>query len=363
MTRQPTSPPGAPPRESGDDLSRIHGIGPVIQSHMQRAGISTFASLAALSAEAIAALVPNVSAAQITRQGWIQQARRLIPVKAKARTHRKGRGITTSRQHYDNFTVEFLLDEKNKPRRIRMVHVQSGDVDTWAKWDADRMYDFLARHTGARLSYAKRAILPTSNLIPKPSISEEGSSDPRTATTSEPPIDKARESIDAKPIFKIPESHSQPLKSSDQLRPNMVSNSLTPAGTPIDPNSKIRLLTWKNLIAAMNQPLHNAAPHGQSFDVNLTLDLPNAALPNISQLDFTALLYAKKLGNRQAQMVGEAQRTLPYANIVDLTIGHFTLPQGLYRLEVLLTLIPIDSCSVPGSAISTSFEGGLFQVY
>jgi hypothetical protein len=105
-------------------------------------------------------------------------------------------------------------------------------------------------------------------------------------------------------------------------------------------------------------------PHDQAFDVNLTLNLINAPLRENSQLDFTTLLYAKKLGDGSRQVIGETQGTISYANIIDLTIRNASLPQGLYRLEAFLTLTSTESSLFTrGSSVNASFQGGLFQVY
>jgi hypothetical protein len=335
MTRQRASASSATPPEASDDLKRIRGIGPSIERRLHSAGIRTFADLAALSAEAIASCLPNLSAKQIITQAWIPQARKLVPSRAKAVIGNDKSKISATHQHYDNFTIEFLLDEKNKTRRIRVVHVQSGDVDTWTRWDAQRLFDFLARHTGARLSYAKSAVHTTSKskLTPKQSLSTEQSSERSSETTENPPV-------------------------------GIVPQQLAPLPSPAGPIDKIRLLKWKTLIGKINQLTHNI-PHDQTFDVNLTLDLTSAALSETSRLDLTGVLYAKKLGNGHRQAIGETRMTMPYASTVDLTITNSSLTEGLYRLEVLLTLLPMDPTlsTSAQSRILSSFQGGLFQVY
>lgn len=349
-------------REAGDDFTRIRGIGPINERRLHRAGICTFADLAASSAEAIASLLPKMSAKQITKQAWIPQARKLIPNNAQAPAYHREPVISTSRQHYDNFTVEFLLDDKNKTRRIRVVHIQSGDVDTCAKWDAVRLFDFLARHTGAHLSYAKSNVLTQAKLIPKPSTAMKQPAERGPAATSEPLVGKPNENVDLTSTLKILDSRPQIPESSDQLPLETHPHPRALPPDPANPITKIRLLEWKTLHADTNQPLQNI-PCDQAFDVSLSLDLTDAALSDICQLDFTACLYAKKLGNGHPQAVGETQRTMPYADRVDLTIGHFSLPEGQYRLEVLLKLVPMDSSLVPRSGIHSSLQGGLFQVY
>lgn len=347
-----------------DDFTRIHGIGPIIEKRLHSAGIHTFAQLATLPAETVAALIPNLSTKQVTKQKWIHQARKLAASIANSKTCGKDPVISTSRQHYENFTFEFLLDEKNKTRRMQVVHVQSGDVDTWTKWDAERLIDFLTRHTGVRHPNAKSIILTT--LKPKPtsmpSMLAEQPSEVMVETTSIPPIDRSRENFDSTPSPEISESTLQILTSADNPTSGTVPQQLPEPAVSATIINRICLLDWKTLLSNTNQSLHNL-PHDQAFDVNLTLDLTNAALPDTSQIDLTASLYAKKLGDGPHHVIGETQSTIPYTNIVDLTIGNATLPQGLYRLEAFLTLIPNGASLLTTSAINTSFQGGLFQVY
>jgi hypothetical protein len=351
MTRQATSASKTTLREALDDFTRIHGIGPAIEKRLHRAGLYTFPDLAALSAEAIAALLPNSSAKQITKQDWIGQACKLAPGKAKSHTRNNESVIPTSRQHYDNFTFEFLLDEKNRTRRMRVVHVQSGDVDTWARWDLERLIDFLARHTGARLPYSKSAT-PTAakpRLAANSSISTERPSEAISERTSVPPLE-------------ISKSTPLHLASADLPPAESIPQRFTSSASPPSPINRIRLLEWKTFLNHTIQSSRNL-PHDQAFDVNLSLDLTNASLTGIRHLDFTLSLCAKRLGNGDRQVIGEAKGTVPYANIIDLTIRNASLPQGLYRLEALLTLIPAGSALSTGSGLRDSFPGGLFQVY
>ena len=65
--------PGPPtaPKNSGDDLSKVKGIGPVYRARLEQAGIETFSALGSASAAEIAskAEVPAEKAAD-----WIRQA-------------------------------------------------------------------------------------------------------------------------------------------------------------------------------------------------------------------------------------------------------------------------------------------------
>jgi len=347
-----------------EDFTRINGIGPITMKHLHRAGIHTFGELAALSAEGIASLMPNLSAKQVTRQCWIQRARELASSKAGPKALEEGPVISASRQHYENFTLEFLLSEKNKIRRLQIIHIQSGDVDTWPKWDARRLIDFLARHTGTHLPEAGSVVFAAVKPKPtfKPSTAIEQPFEVTTGAGFIPSVDKPGEKIDSAPSVEITESTSPILAPSDSSPSEKVSQDLPSSVVPVRTINRICLLEWKTLLSGTKQIVHNLS-HQQCFDVNLTLDLTNASLPDTNQLDVSVSLYAKKLGNGPRQLIGAMQTSIPYASIVNLTLEHATLPHGLYRIEAFLTLVPTDSSALTSSRINASFQGGLFQVY
>jgi hypothetical protein len=303
MAHKRTNASGAALPRIVNDLKRIKGIGPTIEKHLHSAGIETFVQLAELTPEAIASLVPNVSEKRITNQNWVRQARKLAPEheKQKSRGQKKTPSTQTIRQHYENFTLEFLLDENNNARRIRQMHIQSGDVATWAKWDANGVIDFLATHTGAELAH----FLPATH-------------------------DKAEKKPDSK--------------------------------TSVPTEDKIRLLEWTTSLTDTNQPVQSL-PQDQKFDVKLSFDIANTSLSDKSQLDITGTLFAKKLGGGSRKILGEIQTIVPYSQIINLTVGETTLTQGLYRLEAFITLIPSETSPPAKDSIDASFQGGLIQIY
>jgi len=347
-----------------DDFTRIDGIGPITMKRLHSSRIYTFAQLAALSAEGITSLIPSLSTKQILNQSWIQQARELASSKAASKTLENEPSISASRQHYENFTLEFLLSEKNKVRRLQIVHIQSGDVDTLTKWDAERLIDFLARHTSVRLPYAKSIVLTTQKVHPplKPSTSSEQPSEVATKTVSIAPIGRTEENIDLSPSLEFIESTVPVLAPADQLPSGGVPQQVSSPAVSASTISKIRLLEWKIFLSSTKQILHNLH-HDQCFDVNLTLDLANASLPSTSQLDFNVSIYAKKLGDGPRRLIGETQKTMPYAEVVDLTVGNASLPQGLYRLEAFVTLVPTDASLSTKPDINIPVQGGLLQLY
>ncbi|NNC54131.1 MAG: 50S ribosomal protein L21, partial [Pseudomonadales bacterium] len=63
----------------GDDLSRISGVGPVIVEKLAEQGITTFAQIAAFTADDVAAMDEKLNfKGRIERDNWIEQARKLM---------------------------------------------------------------------------------------------------------------------------------------------------------------------------------------------------------------------------------------------------------------------------------------------
>lgn len=62
----------------GDNLKKITGIGPALEKKLNAAGITTFAQIAALSADDIAKLEEELSlAGRFAKDGWVEQAAEL----------------------------------------------------------------------------------------------------------------------------------------------------------------------------------------------------------------------------------------------------------------------------------------------
>ncbi len=63
-------------KTGADDLSRISGVGPVIVKKLNDAGITTFAQIAAFTAEDVAAMDEKLNfKGRIERDNWIEQAK------------------------------------------------------------------------------------------------------------------------------------------------------------------------------------------------------------------------------------------------------------------------------------------------
>lgn len=325
-----------------DDFKRIHGIGPVTEKCLHDAGIHTFAQLAQLSTEDINGYLPSLSANRARTKKWILQAQRLTSGREESKPRRKQSEGPTSRQHYENFTLEFLLSEKNKIHRLRITHVQSGDVDTWTNWNAEEISSFLARHTGARLA------------PPVPYKSARI----KKRNTFQPSLSSAESIADVEESASFAQSEQEPALT--------IAGENTPYAALVKPTQKeatpqIRLLEWKTLLPGSNQNLRNL-PQNQKFEVCLTLELSESDIPAISLLDITGRLFAKKIGGGSRQMIGEFQSRVPYSPILNLSIDSNELSQGLYRLEAAIETKAAGTTS-SSSEFTALIEGGLFQIY
>jgi len=143
------------PPIKADDFRLIRGIGPRHAARLHDAGIHTFTQLASLPPAKLAGKVSGLSVKQITHQDWIGQAWKIARKKPQPKHNNKTTASLTIRQHYENFTIEFLVNEKNKLRRLRIMHIQSGDIETWTNWNPEEISHFLERHTGVQFPKEK----------------------------------------------------------------------------------------------------------------------------------------------------------------------------------------------------------------
>jgi large subunit ribosomal protein L21 len=62
--------------EGHDDLKALSGVGPALEKKLNEAGITSFAQIAAWSAEDIAEIDEKLSfKGRIEREGWVEQAK------------------------------------------------------------------------------------------------------------------------------------------------------------------------------------------------------------------------------------------------------------------------------------------------
>jgi hypothetical protein len=348
-----------------DDFKLINGIKRGIEKRLQAADIQTYAQLASLTPEQILLIVgkgKGYSIRRIKQENWIGQAQDLVPQNNRRKLGKRVTSRPTIRQHYENFTVELLLDEKNLARRTHIVHVQSGDADTWAGWEAQHLFNFVIRHTGVHGPSTKAATatpLKRNSAAPASILAEQASPVGAEMTSKISAVGIPEEHSESLPFFAGSQPKTPPSALTDALSLQSVPQQFSSTG---DISGSIELLEWKVTLPEKNQTLHNI-PREQAFDVSLTLEINNLSLPKISQLVCTAKFYAKKIGGKNRQPIGEIHKTLPCDPIVHLTIGGLILSKGIYRLEARITIQPAGMEAAAQQKIMSFLESGPLQIY
>ncbi len=103
----------------------------------------------------------------------------------------------------------------------------------------------------------------------------------------------------------------------------------------------------------------NILHQSQPFNIRLTLDLAEVAASSNVALNYTATVYAKGLNGDPRQIVGETCGTTTAGNKPIVTMESLSVPQGVYRLEavVTLTLPPAEQ------GLIAHLEGGILQIH
>jgi hypothetical protein len=326
------------PSQKADDFILIKGIGPALAARLHKAGIRTYAQLGSLSVVELAARVSGLSAKQIVRQDWLGQARKLARKKARPQAGKKATVRPMIRQHYENFTVEFLLDGKNTLRRTRVIHIQSGDADTWAGWESQQLLGFLARHAGIQAPETKpqtpRVIITEQIALPEignahpPAEVRSANAVPRLSATTE--VAPSGADI-ARPI-------SQSLNSSDL------------AGT-------LSLCDLKAMPINLDTPI-SFIHEGEPYRLGLTLDLSYVVASRDKPFRYKAMIMCKQVGG-SIHTENETSGTLRKSDRVTLAVVGSRLTAGIYRLEAFVSLA--SDTPVPGPI--AFLRGDLLHVY
>lgn len=281
----------------------IKGIGPATERRLLKAGIRTVSELAAMSVPDLATLVtdiPGMTAERIEKEDWLGQARRLAQATPIQPADRQV-FTTDNRQHYASFTLQLLLNEDNSVRRTQIVNNRNKTEIQWKGWDEEKILEFIAGQAGVQL-------LPA-----------------RTKAAVQ-------------------------VQTEDQLL-----SSLKP---PTVPKGTVHLHQLDVLLADTDSPRH-LVPHDQPFRLCLTLDLSEIDAPDESLLDYTATVYAKKLGTGQRRLVTEQHDTVPLQSNLSIPLDGLLMPPGTFRLQAVVNL------NLPQSArdFKASLEGSILQVY
>lgn len=324
----------APPIKA-DDFRLIKGIGPVFAGRLYDAGVCTYKQLALLSPAKLAEMVTALSVKQISKQDWSGQARKLASKKSPPKSSKNAVLKKAVRQHYENFTLEFLMDQQHAVRRTRVAHIQSGDADTWAGWEARQLVDFLARHTGVRM--------PAERRENDAEFNREGQNRSRESQTAEPEI------------------RASPPPYTPAAGPVLLVKEATPPALqfPVVPPQASTLCIRKlEVLTPGSEHPVSRLRQDQPYLVRLTLDLTEVNEPGNLPLLYKASIFSRQLGGAR-HSIGEVFSTLRFSKSVNLDITGIGLPPGTYRLEAFAE-IRYDEAT-PGP--SASLKGGLLQVY
>lgn len=325
--------------KAADDLSLIRGIGPAFEGRLHKAGLHTYNQLAAFSPAKLAARINGLSANQIARQDWIGQARKLASKNTRPEAHKKETATPPTCQHYENFTIEFLLDEKKEARRTRVVHVQSGDADTWAGWEALQLMDFLARHAGLHISQAEPTLQKT-EIRQTSGMSLGPNSETATKILREP---------DPAPVFPAV------IKPADPSAGTTAAVFQTP--TAMDQADVLCLRDLKVTLPDSDVSI-SFLRQGQPFLVHLTINHGQVVTSGHPLLSYMATIIFKQIGG-PCEFADEASSTLELSNSTTLRRVGTNLPAGLYRLSAFVKIMP-DKVA-PG--LTAYLKGDLLEVY
>lgn len=151
-----------------DDLKRIKGIGEGVETRLNRAGVLSFAQLAASSPKQISNMLADMigmSPQKIEDQDWIGQAKQ-FSAQVEADEAIKIPMSPADQQHYETFSVKLLVDDDKQVRRTNIVHVQKGEEENWAGWDEQRLIAFVVEHAALTDTNSKTTLQMNVESVP-----------------------------------------------------------------------------------------------------------------------------------------------------------------------------------------------------
>ncbi len=92
------------------------------------------------------------------------------------------------------------------------------------------------------------------------------------------------------------------------------------------------------MIETDDQSHHKILFSGRPFEVTLALDLADVVIPLEEPLTYTASLFGKSLDRQVRLLMGHTSGTIQPAEKAAIKVPCKVLPQGIYRLEALVTL-------------------------
>jgi hypothetical protein len=390
--------PAEPPK--ADDLKLINGIGPAVEIRLHRVSIFTFVQLASVSPADIAAAVADLaglSSERIIKLDWIGQARKLAAESTAAETQ-KNRNATAGaeqqqsaneqhpreqlvahkstespqeaeasmkRLHEATFTVELLLDEENEVNNMHIVHMQSGDEESWAGWQESLLVGFLASHADLRIQRVEVTAPVTAEAKPSVQVAEEVASPKPVIQEAETDLSIATEveslaQIAAEAEIPTPEVEEVEISAS------AVVGIEPPAPVSLTDSSAALLYVRKPqvVLSATHVP-QNLVRSDQPYEVHFTLHLTDTATSPTSTLSYTASAYGWAVDQWTRRSMGVVRGTIKPKEEIIVSIRGASLPQGTYWLEaealVSLPLALHENSTNQG--LQATVKGHLFEIY
>ena len=336
MARKQTRVPIADTSIPADDFTLIKGIGPTYAERLRATGVQTFAQLASCIPAKLAAQVGGLPAKRIIEQDWLGQAKKLAGKNSPSTSYKKGTPDSTLYQHYENFTIELLLDGRNEARRTRVMHIQSGSIDTWSGWEPELLIDFITRHTEAYLPSVK-------SLPQKLGVDRK---------------DVLQGVADVPGPVEVPELISSPKTKAnrDLTISEITEHVLTPS--EVDDLSGILHLNGMKVCLPGSEISTVAIREGQPFTVKLNMDLDEVVAPMDAPLSLKLTIIYKQLGGTM-QYMNEVSHVLVRAQPLTVEAAGESLPPGIYRVDAFARL----SFSGAATILTAFLEGNLLQVF
>jgi hypothetical protein len=129
--------------------------------------------------------------------------------------------------------------------------------------------------------------------------------------------------------------------------------------TQMNPASGKARLTKLEVIPTTGAAARHLLHGGQPFEVRLTVDLSQVAIPENQSLAFAATVYARDMTDTSQQVVGKRRGAVAPANETIIPVSNLTLPAGVYRLEAAVELSWLSQ----EPYLQVMLEGNLLQVY
>lgn len=170
------------------DLKTVRGIGPKVEARLKRAGIKDLDQLARTPVNELAAMLSGLhgkfDADRIVRERWLEQAAALAAAPGV-----DGEAAGEAKPVRHNFTVEVRLPLADRDVvSSKVVHVQTGDEETWTGWDPPRLVAFIEDRSrirsGPELAVPRLSPAPRDRARPAP---DEGL---QSATANEKAVPK-----------------------------------------------------------------------------------------------------------------------------------------------------------------------------